>query len=114
MAKTLFIEDKLIEMLLKHFEWRWVDDDTKSIAPYLVDKDNNIVYGNEYEMFEIPETTLVTEGGELYRCDGVLLFGDGCMEFHDVEDYDAVHWSTFTDASVLLVTEIVEIITKPN
>lgn len=107
MAKTLFIEDSLISMLQHYFGWQWVDD-VKESTPYLIDKDGNVVHYDDYEMLEIPKITLKLENGEEYICDGVLLFGDGCMEFHDAKIFDALHWDYFTDESILKITEIIK------
>lgn len=105
MAKTLFIEDTLIGLLIKKLNLHWEEDKTWDYLAY----ENGDVFGAEdYEYIDIPNTTIEWEkGGTLMNCDGILFFGDGCMEFHDADACEAFHWSEFTDKSILEITKIV-------
>jgi hypothetical protein len=39
------------------------------------------------------------------RIDGVLLFGDGTIEFHFENDGDAVNWAEFTNDYIKMIIE---------
>ena len=106
MAKIFFIEDGLISALQEYFGWKWVDDDP---CPYLIDKDGTEVSYDDFDFCPIDDTFVEAENtaweinDKKMICDGVLFFGDGCVEFHDKIGQDAYHWDCFTDESVLKI-----------
>ena len=114
MAHTLYIESDLITMLIKHFNLHWMEDDENGfVLPFLVYEDGSEFFCNDHLFLEIPTTEIAVEEtsiqllDETIKCDGILFFGDGCMEFHSAEDEDAYHWDNFTDESIKKITEIV-------
>lgn len=109
MASHLGIEDSLLSLLVAHFNLHW--DDEHFCYAY----DNGELFTpDDYEWLEIPITTIEWENkidptakGELSRCDGILFFGDGCIEFHDIDSCEAFNWSCFKDRSIFAITEVV-------
>lgn len=106
MAKTLFIEDNLIVLLMKALRWHWVNNPNG--CDYIANRYEEEISADDYEFYAIPTTVVEWEkSGETMNCDGVLFFGDGCVEFHDADECDAFHWDNFTDESVRKITEAV-------
>ena len=102
MAKRIGIEDNMLCELIR------INGVTVLQSSYMKLQNGEIVDSTEYLYTEIPMTDVEMEDGSVMHCDGILFFGDGCMEFHDAIELDAYNWCQFTDESVIKITNILE------
>lgn len=98
---TLSLGYSLIAIVFNKLGLLFGEDDYAIIC-----KDGTILESYDYEFLDIPLTSIKMKDDNIdFVCDGVLFFGDGCVEFHDAESRDAFNWSEFTDESILLIIE---------
>ena len=100
-----FIEDTMFDAIIKILKLHWVDGN--SCVSYLADENNEVLFVNDSELIEIPDTEVEMDNGDKFICDGVLFFGDGTLEFHDKVEQDAYCWDDFTRESFEKIEKII-------
>ena len=60
----------------------------------------------DHEVIDLPNEVKLDEDS----IDGVLLFGDGTIEFHYKNEQDAINWAEFSDEVIEKVIEQLELV----
>ena len=96
-AKRLFhYEDVMVKYLMDFFLLEW--DDDADCYHYVNDK-NYYLEPYDYEFVEL-QNDIPFEDDFI---DGVLFFGDGCIEFRFKNTCEAENWSKFDESIILSV-----------
>ena len=64
----------------------------------------------DHEAIDLPNEVKLAEDS----IDGVLLFGDGTIEFHYKNEQDAINWTEFSDEVIEKVIEQLELVWHNN
>ena len=64
----------------------------------------------DHEVIDLPDEVELDEDS----IDGVLLFGDGTIEFHYKNEQDAINWTEFSDEVIEKVIEQLELVWHNN
>jgi hypothetical protein len=95
MNTKLNLWDILITQCMNILELSWTDENE------IQDKDGSILETYDFETIFL-NTPISVDNDEI---DCVLVFGDGCVEFHLKNDLDAVNWGEFDDEIIIKVIE---------
>lgn len=71
----------------------------------IVDRDNRELAWDDMEYINL-NTNIIYED---YNIDGVLVFGDGTIEFHDANSEEAFNWVEFPKEIIEKISELLKI-----
>ena len=88
--KYLERESKLMGLMVRICNLSWDDDNDAIICNDVEDENHKILEWDEYQYVDI--IPIEYDGDKI---DGVLLFGDGTLEFHYENSMEAINYADF-------------------